>query len=71
MDTLTNAKENAKRMIDEWNPSPTTLDSIIEEIRDEFMRIFGDVPPSEITPEQQGDIDDTLGMLGLDREGKK
>ena len=72
MDTLTDAVINALRMIQGWDGNTESITGLLEEIREELERGLGAVAtPPEITPEQQGDIDDTLGALGLPKREEK
>ena len=69
METLLDAVKNALRMIDAWNGDVTMLDALLDEIRDELMRGLGveETPRDNFTPDEQGKIDDTLKLLGLEK----
>ena len=70
MDTLLqSAKTDDKLMIDAWNGDVTMLDALLDEIRDELMRGLGveETPRDNFTPDEQGKIDDTLKLLGLEK----
>lgn len=72
MDTLMqSAVTNAIRILTAWNGNPELYAALVEEVTQELARGTGEkVEPPEITPEQQGGIDETLDALGLGRDEK-
>jgi len=66
---LQSAKNNIKQMIDSFNGDPAALDGLLDEIRAELLRGMGveETPRDAFTLDEQGDIDDTLKSLGLEK----
>ena len=68
MDTLLDAVKNALRMIDGWSGDADTIEALLDEIQAELLRGLGAiVTPDNITPDQQGEVDDFLSSLGLEK----
>ncbi len=63
------AKDNVKQMIDSFNGDRDALDGLLDEIRAELLRGMGveETPRDAFTLDEQGDIDDTLKSLGLEK----
>ena len=68
MDTLQKKKKNALRMIDGWSGDADTIEALLDEVQAELLRGLGAiVTPDNIMPDQQGEVDDFLSSLGLEK----